>query len=303
MVVTVRRAVDIHQHLWPDALLSSLARRTAPPRLRRDGHGWWLELAGDPPAPFNPADHDPSRREGFDRIIVAPSLPLGVEALPDGQELLDDFHLGVLELGAPFGLWASLARPASLDALLEAGAGGITVARPALVDELLQAGAVGIALAGRELVDERWAPALTRLEERGAPLFVHPGPAAGSPAWLPALTAYVAEMNAAWHAWAAVGRARHPKLRVVFAMLAGLAPLHAERLAARGGPAEAVHDPLCFYDTSSYGPRAIDAMLRVVGVDRLLYGTDRPVVEPTDLAPLGDAALHALTVSNPERVL
>ena len=72
-------------------------------------------------------------------------------------------------------------------------------------------------------------------------------------------------------------------------MLAGLAPLHAERLAARGGPVEAVHDPLTFFDTSSYGPRAIDAMLRVVGVDRLLYGSDVPVVEPVSLAPLGEA--------------
>ena len=88
-------------------------------------------------------------------------------------------------------------------------------------------------------------------------------------------------MHEAWHWWAAFGRELYPSLRVVFAMLAGLAPLHAERLAARGGPAEAVHDPLTFFDTSSYGPRAIDAMLRVVGVDRLLYGTDVPVVEPS----------------------
>ena len=279
----MRRAVDIHQHLWPDALLSSLARRTAPPRLKRDGHGWWLELAGDPPAPFDPSVHDPSARSG-DRIVVAPSLPLGIEALSDAEALLEDYHRGVLELGAPFELWAS-------------------PARPALVDELLKAGAAGIALAGRELVDERWAPALDRLAAAGKPLLVHPGPASGSPAWFPALTGYVAEMNAAWHAWAQWGRPRHPNLRVVFAMLAGLAPLHAERLAARGGPSEAVHDPLTFYDTSSYGPRAIDAMLRVVGVDRLVYGTDVPVVEPTDLSALGEAALHALTVTNPERVL
>ena len=116
------------------------------------------------------------------------------------------------------------------------------------------------------------------------------------------MTAYVAEMSAAWHAWAQWGRPAHPSLRVVFAMLAGLAPLHAERLAARGGPAHAVHDPLTFFDTSSYGPRAIDAMLRVVGVDRLLYGSDRPVVAPVPLSALGAAAEHALTVTNPERV-
>src|SRR5262245_27418548 len=116
MGCTVRRA-DIHQHLWPDALLSSLARRTAPPRLQRDAHGWWLELAGDPPAPFDPKTHDPARRSG-DRIVIAPSLPLGIEGLVGAETLLDDFHSGVLELGAPFELWASPARPALVDELL-----------------------------------------------------------------------------------------------------------------------------------------------------------------------------------------
>ena len=68
-------------------------------------------------------------------------------------------------------------------------------------------------------------------------------------------------------------------------MLAGCAPLHAERLAARGGPADAVHDELTsWFDVSSYGPQAVDAMLRVVGVDRLVHGSDRPVAEPPPLA-------------------
>ena len=209
-----------------------------------------------------------------------------------GSDLLDDFHTGVLELGAPFELWGSLVlrdpSAARVDALLDAGAVGLSLPAGAL------GGPAGI---------ERLGPALEALSAREAPLFVHPGPAAGSPAWFPALTAYVAEMSAAWHAWAQWGRPAHPTLRVVFAMLAGLAPLHAERLAARGGPSEAVHDPLTFFDTSSYGPRAIDAMLRVVGVDRLLYGSDRPVIEPVALAALGAAAEHAITVTNPERLI
>ena len=281
------RRADIHQHLWPDGLLSSLARRTVQPRLRREGREWVLDLAGDAPAPFDPAEHDPSTRTGFDRIVIAPSIPLGIEWLPEAEDLLDDFHRGVLELGAPFELWASLATPA-----------------PERVDALLDAGAVGIAVAGRAFGDlERLGPALERVAQRGAPLFVHPGPASGSPAWFPALTSYVAEMGEAWHAWAAFGRPAHPSLRVVFAMLAGLAPLHGERLAARGGPVQALHDPLTFFDTSSYGPRAIDAMLRVVGVDRLLYGSDRPVVEPIALEALGAAAVHALSTTNPERIL
>jgi 6-methylsalicylate decarboxylase len=84
-------------------------------------------------------------------------------------------------------------------------------------------------------------------------------------------------------------------------MLAGGAPLHAERLAARGGPG--VQDPLSYYDVSSYGPRAIDAMARVVGIEPLVYGTDRPVIEPPSLAVLGTAAREALTDANPSRLL
>ena len=86
-------------------------------------------------------------------------------------------------------------------------------------------------------------------------------------------------------------------------MLAGLAPLHRERLAARGGPAGRAVDRLTFYDTSSYGPRAIDAMLRVVGVDQLVHGSDRPVIDPPDSSALGDAVERSLRERNPARLL
>jgi hypothetical protein len=69
-------------------------------------------------------------------------------------------------------------------------------------------------------------------------------------------------------------------LRVLFAMLAGGAPLLAERLSARGGPAIDLRDPETFYDTSSYGPMMVEAMARWVGPAQLVYGSDRPVIEP-----------------------
>ena len=61
-------------------------------------------------------------------------------------------------------------------------------------------------------------------------------------------------MQTAWYAFAVWGRPAHPRLRVCFAMLAGLAPLHRERLLARGG--DVVRDPGVFLDVSSYGLRA-----------------------------------------------
>ncbi len=95
-----------------------------------------------------------------------------------------------------------------------------------------------------------------------------------------ATTRYFAEMQAAWLLWATAARRLFPELRVVFAMLAGLAPLHTERLRSRGGPVTRKTDPLMFYDTSSYGPQAVGAMGKVVGRDQLVYGSDRPVVDP-----------------------
>jgi hypothetical protein len=105
----------------------------------------------------------------------------------------------------------------------------------------------------------------------------------GDPLWWPALTGYVAGMQAAWLAFLVAGRPRHPRLRVIFSMLAGLAPLHAERLSARGGPCPLLQDPLVYYETSSYGPAAVGVLEEVVGSQQLLYGSDRPVVEPGEL--------------------
>jgi len=297
---------DLHQHLWPDALIRALAERVSPPRLRHGADGWILELPGEPPCPVALADHDPvaraleAERDGIDRIGIALSVPLGIELLPaaEAQPLLDAFHDGVAELGEPFRFWAATALTApgagalEIDALLDRGAIGATVPAGALASE------VGLV---------RLSALLSRLEARDVPLFVHPGPAPsahrGAPSWWPAMTAYVADMHAAWHAWAAWGRRSHPRLRVLFAMLAGGAPLHAERLAVRGGPAGAVHDELTFFDVSSYGPRTVDAMLRVVGADRLIHGSDRPVAEPPLLGALGPSVAHALAEANPDRLL
>ena len=86
-------------------------------------------------------------------------------------------------------------------------------------------------------------------------------------------------------------------------MLAGLAPLHAERLALRGGPGDAINNPNIFYDTSSYGRRAIGAMADAVGLDQLVTGSDRPVVDPPLQAPLGERAAAVMATTNVHRLL
>jgi 6-methylsalicylate decarboxylase len=284
--------LDIHQHLWTEPLLSALSRRRELPFIRSEHGLTVLYLAGERPFVLDLSAESPAQRarlaerDGLARALVCLSSPLGIESLarPEAQPLLDAYHEGALGLGEPFGVWGAVAldRPDPDD-----------------VDRALDRGCVGVCLPAGALADvtalARVGTLLARLEERNAPLFVHPGPGArraqgaalGDPLWWPALTGYVQCMQASWLAFLARGRAAHPQLRVAFAMLAGLAPLHGERLASRGGPVEQIADPLVFLDTSSYGAAAIRAVAEVVGAEQLLYGSDRPVVEP---APLDLAA-------------
>jgi 6-methylsalicylate decarboxylase len=294
--------VDIHQHLWPEPLLRALAQRREPPMIVHGARGWLLRLLGEPESPLDFADHDPDRRaalvgaDGLEHVLVAPSTPLGIEALPAGEAepLLAAYHEGVAALPEPFGAWAAVGLdepdPATLTGLLDDGFAGACVAAEALD------GPAGY---------ERLGPVLETLERRDAPLLVHPGPVpaaapAGAPRWWPALTHYVAAMQVAWFAFAVWGRPAHPGLRVCFAMLAGLAPLQRERLLTRGG--RVTRDAGVFLDVSSYGERAVDAVLREIGVDQLVFGSDRPVVAALDL-PFGDAVQTALRERNPARLL
>lgn len=301
--------IDVHQHLLGEALVEALARRTEPPMLVRCRDGWTFKVAAEPDSvlTFDATDAALRREElaedGIDRALVALSTALGIETLPpaDSVALIEAHHRGIEALPAEFGGWGAvpLAAP-ELD--------------PADVDLALDRGCVGISLPAAALIDpaavERLEPLLARLERRGAPLFVHPGPVGGVPTpgaahlphWWPALTDYVAQMQAAWFAFLHAGRRAHPRLRVLFAMLAGGAPLQLERYAARRGVPAPDPDPLVFYDTSSYGARTIGAVAEVVGAAQLVYGSDRPVVDPRRPRLDPDFRL-ALAVTNPARLL
>jgi hypothetical protein len=295
--------VDIHQHVWPDVLVEELRRRSQPPRL----DGWTLLTSSEPPFAVNPADHDVGRRaaqtarDGVGLVVIGLSSPLGIEYLvpEDAEPLLGAYHNGVTELGAPFAGWAA----ACLAAIDASG-----------LAKQLDRGFVGLQLPATAVADEsgyRWcSPLLDVLAERDLPLFIHPGPAAGAraggPAWWAALVPYVQQLHAAWFAFRAYGRPAYPRLRVCFTALAGLGPLHGERLAARGGAdplAQGVVDSHMFVETSSYGNRAVDSVLRVLGVDMLVFGSDRPYAQPRPDLGLGDAARHAIRVTNPARLL
>jgi hypothetical protein len=289
--------IDVHQHLWPTEFLDTLRRRPAPPMLR----GWTLYTAGEAPYDIGPDDHDPGLRRlgdaSAERVLLSLSSPLGIEDLPpdQGRPILAAWHQGVLGLARPFGGWASVV-------LADPDVDGLK----GLFDD----GLCGLQLPATELATpaavERWTPVLRRCEQLGRPVLVHPGPvrrtAPHLPGWWPAVVDYTAQLQAAWWAWRHVGRALLPDLRICFAAGAGLAPLHFERFAARGG-GRTVVDRNTFVDTSSYGRQAVDGLIRALGIDVIVLGSDRPYAEPFDDRHVGDAAHHALRVVNPTRLL
>jgi predicted TIM-barrel fold metal-dependent hydrolase len=228
------------------------------------------------------------------------SAPLGIEGLlrPEAQPLVDAWHRGVRELPDHFRAWASVP---SEDADVEA-----------LGQLLAEERFVGLQLPATELLTpfawERSARLLLAAELAGKAVFVHPGPeprrvlAGRVPEWWAPVVGYTAQLQAAWWGWQAFdGRRLFPRLRLLFGAGAGLAPVMTERHQLRGGGRTTV-DAGVFVDTSGTGARALEAIVRVLGIDALVLGSDRPYGDPLGEF-LGDAATHAVRAANPARLL
>jgi hypothetical protein len=302
MSLPLPTGIDVHQHLWTDEFIERLRARTQVPYLR----GWTLHTAAEPPFEIDPQDHDVARRIAEDHrsevgtACLSLSAPLGIEALPRPQAtlLIDAWHREVSALPTHFRAWASVP---SIEPDIAA------------THRLLAADRfVGLQLPAGDLDSpaawERQGALLLAAEAAGKAVFVHPGAVPSSalrgsvPGWWDPVVSYSAQLAAAWWGWHAFeGRALFPTLRIVFAAGAGLAPLHTERQLLRGGRSVPV-DPLVFVDSSGHGPRALDSLVRHIGIDALALGSDRPYAEPLTEFP-GDAATRAVRVSNPGRIL
>lgn len=284
--------VDFHQHLWPEPLVAELARRTRPPRLR----GSLLDLAGEGTCEVDLAAHDLDvRLDLLDRLeldVAVVSLPptLGFDRLAhdDRSALVEAYERGIRDLAA-----ASGGRIVPLGADRDGGGfAGVCVGAP----DLLQL--------------ERLAPWLDDLEQRGVFVFVHPGAASrppGAPEWWPAVVEYTAQMQAAYGAWLAQGAERWPALRIVFAILAGGGPFQLERLQSRGVAGRDVVYDNVYFETASYGRRALELCFATFGVGHVLFGSDVPVNDPLptleSVRAFGDAVADALCDKNPSRLL
>jgi hypothetical protein len=282
---------DVHQHLWPEAFLEALAARSAPPRLS----GRSLELHGDPVWELNLEAHGLEARLALldrcelERAVVSLQPTLGLERLEadEAAELVAAWEDGILELA-------------------DAASGRIV---PLAAGEP-RAGFAGLCISARDLLDlDAVAPTLDALRRSGGFLFVHPGssPGEGAPEWWTAIVDYTAQMQAAYVTWVAAGAERWPDLDVVFAILAGGAPIQIERMTSRGFDERRAMLPRVWFDTATYGRRALDLGMSTFGFDRMLFGSDVPVVDPAPtldaVRSFGDAVVAAVVSANPDRLL
>jgi hypothetical protein len=283
---------DIHQHLWPEGFLGALRARSAAPFLR----GAEL-VTHEGLFSLDLARHEPEHRlavldrDGIDVAVLSLQPCLGCEALPppEREELELAWVEGVRELtGAAGGRFLAFAPWRTLD-----GFAGTSVGASALVD-----------LDGH-------AQLLAEVDAARGVLFVHPEAEAavppGRPEWWGWTAGYTAQMQRAYLSWLADGRERFPSMRVVFAILAGGAPIQHERLAHRGVDVRSTIDLNTVFDTASYGRRAIELCIETFGVERLAYGSDTPVVDSQQtldaVRAMGDSVTHILQTDTPGRLL
>jgi 6-methylsalicylate decarboxylase len=282
---------DLHQHLWPAGFVEALRERTAPPRL--DGTTLVLREGS---FEANLSDHDVSHRlasldeDGIDVAVLSLQTTLGLDELADEERIsLEDAWIdGIREIVADAG--------GRLDAL----------APRRVVD-----GFAGVALDAGLLLDlDAAAPVLDAVQQVGRLVLVHPGPVArrdDTPQWWAGIVSYTAQMQAAWFAWLDAGRTRWPDVRIVFAILAGGAPFHLERLALRGIDVRSTLDPNVYLDVATYGRRSIELCIETFGVAQLVYGSDTPVVDSTPtlqaVRGFGDSVAQIILSDNPTRLL
>jgi 6-methylsalicylate decarboxylase len=310
--------VDVHQHLWPEPFVAALFRRTRPPRLRGDRARPTLEMAHEPACCVDLTTHDPDRRlAALDRLgvgtaVVSISTPVGCEALPadEAAPLVDAYNDGVREVVAGAG-----GRLRGFAAVVVDDPGGAA----ADLERRLAEGFVGASVPSEALASPsglaRLRPLLATLETAGGTLFVHPGPAPwtsaapaedGLPEWWTSLAAYPASAQRAFFTWRAAGAAAHPRLRVVWAIMAGGAPFLEGRWRTFAGCAGEI-DPNAFFDTASARREALELLLATYGVEQVVFGTDHPVLDGAGVsaavADLGENVAELVAGRNVVRAL
>jgi aminocarboxymuconate-semialdehyde decarboxylase len=203
------------------------------------------------------------------------------------------------------------------------GLGGVPLAAPALavaelkrcMGELGLAG-VGISTTARdmELGDAALRPFWEKAEELGAVVYIHPAGNTGA-------------RFAKWYLWNSIGQAfeeamaiaslmyegildAFPRLKICISHGGGYMPYYMGRIARnyvekpatrvnmKKSPAEYLR--MLYYDSCVYEPEVLEALVKRVGADRVVLGSDYPVGEPK---PVEFVKSCALTADEREKII
>jgi aminocarboxymuconate-semialdehyde decarboxylase len=203
------------------------------------------------------------------------------------------------------------------------GLGGVPLAAPALavaeltrcMSELGLAG-VGISTTARdmELGDAALRPFWEKTEELGAVVYIHPAGNTGA-------------RFAKWYLWNSIGQAfeeamaiaslmyegildAFPQLKICISHGGGYMPYYMGRIARnyvekpatrvnmKKSPAEYLR--MLYFDSCVYEPEVLEALVKRVGTDRVVLGSDYPVGEPK---PVEFVESCALTADEKEQII
>ncbi|MFI6350103.1 amidohydrolase family protein [Streptomyces sp. NPDC050560] len=292
------RAVDTHAHVIPPALVDAMRAGTAPDGIRleeqADGSTWVVHRQGYR-YPLLDAFHDvPARiatmeRQGIDAALLSVAPPLFLywieaEAAADAARTLNDTLAGmVAEAPERFAGLATLP--------LQDPAASVVELRRAVRELGLRGAQIGPHAEGVQLDDPSLRPVLAAAEELRVPLVVHPYYVGATPG--PLDDFYLTNLQGnPWQTAVCASRLilsgtldALPDLDVVLVHGGGHLPYqlgrldhgHAVRPEARGCKLKPSEYARRFhYDTLTHSPEATAFLIRQVGADRVVLGTDTP---------------------------
>ncbi len=309
---------DMHAHYY-GGLVDGLKRRTARPKITVDDRGRLVLNAMTASTVMSPGYTDLAarladlNRVGIDRQLLTFPGALGVDVLPihDAREIVTEFN----------DVLAGICRDSAGRFV---GLGGLplddmTEAAREMRRLRLDLGLAGVILPGNYFLTaahaDKLRPVFAAADDVGALVMVHPGLTAGEPPPEPysdnaIMRASALNLQASLSHMALTLLASdlldvYPNVTFQVVNLGGTLPFIVERMDAiarsREMPVATTASTLrrLVYDTASLGPHAIELAVKVIGADRIMFGTDYPIFPP----PNPREQLAAANISPNDRAL
>jgi 6-methylsalicylate decarboxylase len=303
--------IDVHAHYYPPALYDLLERVTGTARERRGGlvRGFALHVPIAEQLELMSA-------AGIDRMVLSlgntppyyPGVDIAVAAARGSNDLYVDLHT---HHPRRFNAFISLPLP-HVDAALQELERGLAL--PGVVGI-----ALGCSVLGQPLDDPAFEPLFAELDRRRTVTFLHPIGAVGGPnsqdyslTWM--LASRFEDSIAMARLILSGLTLRYPHIRFIIPHLGGTMALFLQRMdnvAERDGwreqhSAELMPSDLArrfWFDTVNEQHSALRCACDTFGAERILLGTDWPMLPPAKLKHFVDYISEALPGDDAQRIL